>query len=236
MARSDRYIMPNKRIEEYAMGLLGEYEAKYRCKVNYPVQIADILDCLFDFVVEVDDLQSTIGRDVLAALFIYKGERRIVVDTSIDAEVNASMRGRYNFSLAHEAGHWIIHAPKLLAMENTPDLVVAPGEPAIICRSSDKDENERQADRFAGYVLMPRELVRKAWIAEFGEDSPPVNVYEELEDLKQKFYTLRNDNKVFCEIARKFAKLFQVSAEAMQIRLSELGYIKLEEDHQGYLF
>lgn len=233
----ERHRMPNKLIEELAYGVTSQYLQKYPYRAHsVPVSPEKIMDCLWDFYVETEDLQSEYGTGTHGALFIYDGERRVAIDKSIDPKVNPRMLGRYNFSVAHEAGHWVIHAPDMLADENAPLLLGEKGKPTILCRSSNRDERERQADRFAGYLLMPRDLVYEAWRAKYGDNSKAPNVFEELQELRERFHLPPDSRKVFCQIAHDFAATFAVSPEAMQIRLSELGLIKLEEDNQMDLF
>lgn len=235
MARryDERNRMRNSRIEQYADEMIAKYLHKYKGSLKVPVPVVEMLDCVWDFYVETDDLQKEYGEGTHGALFINDGERRIAIDKTIDPEAFPQMRGRYNFSVAHEAGHWVIHAPELLAAETTPDFLPERGKPTILCRSSHRDERERQADRFAGYLTMPRDLIRDKWYEKYGENSKAVNVFDELEELRGR---LGDARKVFCRIAHDFASVFAVSPEAMQIRLSELGFIKLEEDNQMELF
>lgn len=239
MARryDERHRMPNKLIEEYADGMIAQFRQKYPdTPVTAPVPVVKKMDCLWDFYVEPEDLQKEYGQGTHGALFIYDGERRIAIDKSLDPEVVPQMLGRYNYSVAHEAGHWVIHAPDMLADENAPLLLGEKGKPTILCRSSNRDERERQADRFAGYLLMPRDLVYEAWRAKYGDNSKAPNVFEELQELRERFHLPPDSRKVSCQIAHDFAATFAVSPEAMQIRLSELGLIKLEEDNQMDLF
>lgn len=229
----ERHRMPNKLIEEYADGMIAQFRRKYPDKpITVPVPVVKMMDCLWDFYVETEDLQKEYGQGTHGALYIFDGERKVAIDKSLDPEAFPQMLGRYNYSVGHEAGHWIIHAPDMLADEAAPLLLGERGTPTILCRSSNRDERERQADRFAGYLLMPRDLVREAWYAEYGENSKAVNVFDELREQRERFHLPPDSKKVFCRIARDFASVFAVSPEAMQIRLSELGFIRLEEDNQ----
>ena len=228
--------MPNEEIEDAAVGFLCRYKNKYPGELELPICVPDILDCLDDFYVEIDDLQDKYGADILGALFLDDDERRIVVDSSLDPETNPKMLGRYNFTVAHEAGHWVLHAPLLLAERKQPLLFDDSYSPLILCRSSresSKPERERQADYFAGAVLMPKECVESQWRSIMGEVSPGVNVADEI---CPQQWTQENWPKynwmATCGIAKKFALAFSVSATAAQIRLSDLGYITLKRDNQ----
>ena len=216
--------------------MIAQFRQKYpNTPVTVPVPVVKMMDCLWDLDGEADDLQKEYGPGTQGALVIYYGELWVAIGKSLDPETFPQMLGRYNYSVAHEAGHWVIHAPAMLADEAAPLLLGERGTPTILCRSSNRDERERQADRFAGYLLMPRDLVRETWYAKYGDNSKAVNVYEELREQRERFH-LPPDGKAFCQIAKDFAPIFAVSPEAMQIRLSELGFIKLEEDNQMELF
>jgi len=72
--------------------------------------------------------------------------------------VNASIEeheGRYTFTVAHEIGHHVLH--KDLYDAHISD------RSQILCREQKKKPLiERQADRFAAALMMPRELVRNS--------------------------------------------------------------------------
>ena len=232
----EQHRMPNRLIEEQAGEVFAQYVQTFRSRAHeVPVRIGSLLDSLWSFELEINDLQKKYGVGTHGALYIYGGERRIVIDKSLDPKVFPQMRGRYNYSLAHEAGHWVIHAPALLAAEEAPELFHKKSEPTILCRSSQRDERERQADRFAGFLLMPRDFVCERWYEKYGCNSRPQNVFKELQQLRERFHLPPDSRKVFCRIAYEFSDIFAVSPEAMQIRLSEMGLIQLEEDNQGYL-
>ena len=232
----EQHRMPNKLIEEKADEVFAEYCRTFPSRARtIPINIESLLDSLWSFEVEVTDLQAQYGPGTHGALFIHGGERRIAIDKSIDPSVNPKMQGRFNYSLAHEAGHWVLHSPDLLHAENVPKLFNEKGKPSILCRTSQRDERERQADRFAGFLLMPHDSICRKWYERYGDNARPQNVFEELNSLRDRFHLPPDDRKVFCQIARDFAPSFGVSPEAMQIRLSEMGLIHLEKEEQEYL-
>lgn len=231
----ENHRMRNSLIRDFADGVIAQYRQKYpNEKWGYPVPVEAISDCLWDFAIDFDDLHGKYGPDTDGALFFFH-KRLIVADNSLNPEVFPNKIGRYVFTVAHEIGHWVLHAPDMLANAEAPVLFGEQTQPDILCRSSKRDEKERQADRFAGYLLMPRDLILQVWNARHGENSPPLDVHKELEEQRERFHLAPDDRKVFCEEAKTMAALFSVSAQAMQIQLSEMGLIKLEEDFQGYL-
>lgn len=104
--------------------------------------------------------------------------------------------GRMNFTFAHELGHWFLH--QNLVQEKLPGFE----DEILICRDTNikTDNRERQADIFATYLLMPERFVTE----QLRSFATPLNDY----DLK------------------RIANIFQVSKQAMEIRLvDELKFL-----------
>lgn len=112
--------------------------------------------------------------------------------------------GRRNFTIAHELGHWFLH--KDLAQEN---LFGMKGN-VLICRGINNkiDNKERQANIFASHLLMPEKFL-KTQLSSF---TTPLNEYD----------------------LRELAKIFQVSKQAMKIRL--VDELKLLHYVQGLYY
>ena len=75
--------------------------------------------------------------------------------------INASVaehEGRYNFTVAHEVGHHVLHKDLYMS--------VYAGQNGIMCRDQAKKPMvERQADRFAAALLMPSSEISRATIS-----------------------------------------------------------------------
>ena len=82
---------------------------------------------------------------------------------------------------------------------------------------------ERQADYFAGYLLMPEETVRRKWAEVTGSNEPYV-AEDELDRLRGR-YGVTDDGQPTVEIAKRMARVFRVSGQSMQIRLVGLKLI-----------
>lgn len=164
--------------------------------------------------------------DVLGATWIQ--DKVVLVDQSLDPTDNPRKEGRYRFTLAHELGHWELHRHGFLAEAAQPSLFGDKPAPSIVCRtSSRKEPMEWQADMFAGYLLMPKDMVLAAWKARFGNFEPYI-AEKEIEGLSAK-WGLADDSQPTVDVARAMAKDFKVSGQATQIRLIGLGLIKTEE-------
>jgi IrrE N-terminal-like domain len=228
-------------IERDANALLAEFARARHTEIQAPTPIEDIVEKHLKLQVEFDDLHRLFGLqrgaepDIFGAIWLDTGE--IVIDESLDPEEDPSMEGRYRFTLAHEGGgHWRLHRPLVLANASAGSFVGRGRRPNIICRpSQSKERVEWQADFYASCLLMPRNLVMRAWQDHFGNRRPFVSDWERscwlspglLVDGKpvteRNAYLLADSD--FREIAREFAHRFQVSVQAMRIRLEKLGLL-----------
>jgi len=220
-------FIPTEHIEAAGLCLLAEYGRKYGEVVAPPVPVEEILEAHLGLGLEFDDLPGRIGvPDVLGATWIQ--DRRVLVDESLDPEENPAREGRYRFTVAHEVGHWELHRRFFVEDAAQPSLFEAAKKPSIVCRtSSRKEPMEWQADAFAGFLLMPKDMVLKAWEAHNGSLAPYIAAAE-MADLSAR-WGLAEDKRPTVDIARALAREFRVSGQAMQIRLIGLGLIRTEK-------
>jgi hypothetical protein len=228
-------------IERDANALLTEFARARHIEIKAPRPIEDIIEKHLKLRVEFDDLPRLLGvargteAEIFGAIWLETGE--IVIDESLDPEEHPSVEGRYRFTLAHEGGgHWRLHR-RLVRANGAADSFVGRGRrPNIICRpGQSKERVEWQADLYASCLLMPRELVMQARQDQFGNRRPFVCDWERSCWLSRgllvdgKPVTDKNAHLLadsdFREIAKKLAYRFQVSAQAMRIRLEKLGLL-----------
>lgn len=229
---SMRFIQPQEFEDEAAL-MLAEYGREHGVVTAPPIPIDDIIEEHLKIAIELRDLRAEYPEgDVLGA--IYFNKKLIVVDQSLVPEDFPSMRGRYRFTLAHELGHWRLHRHLYLRRKNQRSLVPdAENRPDHVLRSDQSDPKEVQANRFAACLLMPREMVKRAWHEWHGSMDP---IY--LDDLKarrQQILTaevLRRGGfkpgddaeniMLFEHACRPLAETFQVSPESMRYRLVDM--------------
>jgi len=231
-----RDFIPIQRIERAAYKVLADYGESYGRIAIPPIPVEEILECQLDLAMDFDDLAVRFGSDdVLGASFIDKGS--VVFDMSLDPEENPQREGRYRFTVAHEAGHWVLHVPQILAERKQPTLFdLGEPPPPIVCRSSQsKEPREWQADSFAGFLLMPEHMIREAW-QELGSDDGALNVHEEICELRGVYGLTDDELDPSCEAAKRMARYFNVSAQAMQIRLVGLKLLDTEPPQHGGIF
>ena len=233
---TDVPFLPDKTIEQETALLLAEFCAEQRAIVAPPIPIDDIIELHLKLTFEISDLQRLFHvADVHGAIWINDG--RLAVDQSLDPDQNPRKLGRYRFTLGHETGHWRLHRTHYLKNEAQRALFDKQSNaPAYICRSNQKPRVEWQADQFSAYLLMPREMVLKAWEQHRGSLDPVT-----LDDLRAReseivaAETSRRgrldrdreslDNAMLDWCGLPLAKLFEVSPEAMRIRLESLGLL-----------
>jgi Zn-dependent peptidase ImmA (M78 family) len=230
-------------IEKNAQALLAEYARARDISLEAPIPIDDIIEKHLKIGLEFDDMDRRFGvprssltpdPDILGA--IYFGDRRIVIDESLDPEDNPAMEGRYRYTAAHEVGHWRLHR-ELFCEPTQTSFLEADTPPSVICRSSQaKVRIEIQADLYAACVLMPRKLVMAAWDDAFPDRKPRVlkpatPIDHSFVEFNRETYVTparvetENDDQALDRLATPFAKKFLVSPIAMRIRLERLGML-----------
>ncbi|MBU1675925.1 ImmA/IrrE family metallo-endopeptidase [bacterium] len=228
MARKTDFIH-RETIEAGTLALLGDYSRKYGLTVGPPVPVEEILEAHLGLAYDFDDLPRLMGTpDVLGGTWFRS--REVKIDQSLDPTVFPSQLGRYRFTVAHEVGHWELHRHRYLSAEGQAAMFAGEDRP-VVCRSNDTSPLEWQADRFAGYLLMPKEMVFARWETMHGNREPYIAI-DEIEDLKAR-WGLADDDRPTVDVARQMAPVFEVSAQAMQIRLIELGLIRTKVPEPG---
>jgi len=220
-----------KDIEAATLCLLADYAKRFGVVERPPIPVEPILESHLDLQFSLDDLSKMLDiPDVLGATWIL--DRRVVIDQTLDPSEHPKKEGRYRFTVAHEIGHWELHRHAYLGEARQGGLFGQVAKPSIVCRArSKKDPLEWQADTFAGYLLMPKEMVFQAWREVQGGLDPYVAV-DEISDLSAR-WGLAEDETPTVSAARDLAQRFQVSGQAMQIRLVGLGLILTKTPEPG---
>ncbi len=144
--------------EQKARDVLAEFESSYGYDGALPVPVEEIADSLARLRVDVrENLGSIPGapQDAggLSGMLLCRPVMTIYVNAR---EVHRSP-GRARFTVAHELGHWYLHAAN------------AEGENfQRFCRDPDlraQGQQEGEANRFAASLLMPEELLGEHAVA-----------------------------------------------------------------------
>jgi Zn-dependent peptidase ImmA (M78 family) len=209
-------FLSDAKIDSAASELLGKYAKGSGGSLRGPIPIDDIIEKFLRVTLEVTDLRSKLGSDVLGAAYFEENIIR-VDETLLDQE------GRLSFTMGHEVGHWQLHRP-VYEMDKVSGSLFGPKPelPSFVCRSSAKPPAEIQADKFAARLLMPERLVREAFRAVRGEGAYLIA------GLRDR----RADSSVvapWAEVAKAVmdqGAFTNVSVEAMRYRLDGLGLVR----------
>lgn len=183
-----------------------------------PIRIERFVEKRFKVTPRYDELpDGVMGFTVFGP----DGVREIVVARSLDESTEVYAEGQVRSTIAHEAGHGLLHA-HLFAL-STPEKSLFgdysdPEKPKVLCRDVLEDRPsgrsydgrwwEFQANKAIGGLLMPKKLVHEAvrpYLSERGS----------LGSL-----TLAAKNRE--DAGRGLAKIFEVNPIVARIRLSDL--------------
>jgi hypothetical protein len=137
-------FIPQARIDERTGRLWGEN----KLAPNFDVEkLLDTLDLAL--------LWSSLPPGIMAEISPY--DRRVTVNEGMRVDFDRNT-GLYRFTVAHEIGHWFLHAEG--ARSDTGQLFESN---LVLCREEQKsDPAEVQANKFAAALLAPRDLLREA--------------------------------------------------------------------------
>ena len=207
-----RYLREDE-IDLAAATTLNSYERRFGEIIAPPVPVEEILECDLELDFGFEDLEHNFGTGTLGALWMR--DRRVKVDTSLDPTLYPASEGRYRFTIGHEIGHWQLHRHLFLADPNQASLLEETSEPSIVCRAgANKPPIEWQADAFSSRLLMPKTMLVRAWMDAKGSV---------LNRNSRRHQRRRGDPDRTA--VNEMARLFKVSAQAMQIRLTDLQII-----------
>jgi len=210
------------RIEAEAETLFAQWQQERGEVAGPPVPVDEMIELQLKLRYEIDDLRGRFRHaDVLGAIWFK--DRLIRVDRSLDPVEHPRMLGRYRFTLAHEIGHWQLHRSMFTPDPAQLGLTSEAEAPAFVCRSNDQAREEVQANAFAAFLLMPRDLVRRAWIQ--WRDADDVVCVLDLDVPTLSASATENQNVALQRFSKPIAERFHVSAEAMSYRLEALGLV-----------
>jgi len=181
-------------IEKEAKHFLATYFADRDTPHVLPIPIESIAEHYLGYDIEISDEGVFANPLVLGGIMF--DEKKIMVNAATE-----SHEGRYSFTLAHEVGHHVLHKAIFEAANND----------TMVCREdANKPIEERQADHFAGALLMPEDRMRQ--------------LYSDLKIPKRQY-----SGKAMKAVARRVMTaggFSNVSNQAMIVRLRQLGLTK----------
>lgn len=170
---------------------------------NYlPVNIEKIIDVRLRVdIVPIPNLEKLCNTDAL----ITSNWKSLYVDE--DLFNDERRENRLRFSLAHEIGHFVLHkgfytSLKISSFEDFYDLIEK-------ISSEQYGYLETQANKFGGYLLVARDLLRQKLDKEFEKARRKINLDSFDKSLLKSY------------IANPLSREFGISQESMEIILSE---------------
>lgn len=144
-------FIPAKRIEDKAMQLLMFYSNNNSWDISFPIPVDLIIESELGYSDCVEDLGN---EKVLGAI----DQVNKIIYTNENAQGKFDKyKGLYEYTLAHEVGHWNLHCEYQEVQLTINDVSVS-----LICRDGDNNFKELQANKYASALLMPEPIVRES--------------------------------------------------------------------------
>ena len=181
-------------IEKEAKHFLATFFAGRNTPHVLPIPIESIAEHYLGYDIEISD-EGIFANPLILGGIIFD-EKKIMINAATEAH-----EGRYSFTLAHEVAHHVLHKSIFETAYNAQ----------MVCREdANKPIEERQADHFAGALLMPEDSVRQ--------------LYRDLKIPNRNY-----SGKSMKAVARRImtaGEFSNVSNQAMIVRLRQLGLTK----------
>ena len=229
-----RDIQPISRIEQIARNIqINIWKNRNKIWPNgVPANPVDMLEpsVAFNRVGYDSDIYETLddysnGQNFKIAGLLDRANKKAYISNQFSQEIQ-------RFTLAHELGHALMHEGSGLHRDRALD-----GSPL----KGKKDKIEIEADKFAAFFLMPRNLIISRFNHQFGVEVFTLNETTMFAldpgnkmRLSSKNKNIRHISRLLAETEQyngqnfiSLSKQFRVSVEAMAIRLEELGLIKV---------
>ncbi len=211
------FFIHEKDIEFKSIKLIDRYEKKLGKNITPPIPVMEMVEFLgYDYDFRSDGIYEDL--DVLGGINI--DEKKIEINEHITTQ-----EGRMFFTFGHEIGHDQLHVPLLLAERAQMSLFShSKYELNILCRkgADNNDPIEWQANKFASYLLMPTEFVKRVFMK---IKSHPINV---MDAYKKDIFPVPADEyaKYIAEEVIENGHFENVSKMAMTNRLIGMGLIQ----------
>ena len=153
--------MTNSEIELKASKLLSDFYKHKKQEILTPIPVIDILEYLgYDIDFRNDGIYEDIS--ILGGVI----PKKKIVELN---EILTENEGRLNFTVAHEIGHIILHLS-----DSNQNVMYRDHKN---CKDDIEEKNKKrieiEADKFASYLLMPRNIIKNAFFKSYKK---PVNL------------------------------------------------------------
>jgi len=141
-------VSPQRTQEEIKNLALSTIEEYYKNDVPLPIDVEEIMELglkLKPYILPQLEAEFSNGGEA----FLTAGNRVVVIDESLYTQ--ESRRERLRFSLGHEIGHYILHKSLFEDIKDIDEYL----QRMESIKSSVYDRIEREANSFAGHLLVP---------------------------------------------------------------------------------
>jgi Zn-dependent peptidase ImmA (M78 family) len=197
MALRPEHFISDTVLEARADALLAAYGRKYGYVDRLPIPLDELVEYHLDLTFDCRVIPDSTAE--IPAALDYLG--RAIYINDLARPLFNQFPGLERYSIAHEVGHWELHVDH--AVLGQLSLFEREGTEPLLCRHQDRSRREVQAEKFAAYLLMPRDLVLQAVSGR----------------------TLTAWPQIY-ELAHEMG----VSITALRIRLSDLGLVFVHAD------
>lgn len=212
-----RFILTQD-IEAAAQDVLTSYQRKHGI-ISDRVPIDDIVERHLGISLEsFDDSHLPEGFQSQVLGYIDLKNNCIGIHESLFPEVSGH-EGRYNFTLGHEVGHFMLHKEEIAEAEGQLGCFEQEGD-----APRDLSPMEWQADCFSSYLMMPDALVRHYWQARTGSENPltPEQIARRFNAKVREKCSEEVRVRIFIQ---RIASKMGVSIPALMIRLKRMELI-----------
>ncbi len=136
-------------IEHRSFELLSKYSRDFNWEPAFPIPIEMIVEKQLKYSLDT----FAVDKNILGAI---DQVNKIIYTNENAMPYFKQYPGLFEFTIAHEVGHWDLHCHF-----NTNQLCIMDKTVSMICRANDKDFKEIQANKYAANILMPENLVRR---------------------------------------------------------------------------
>ena len=202
------YRYRNEALEAIARKVISQYDPCL-LQTPMPIPVELIMEKVCGLTLEFQHIRQngrvlgqTIFEDVMVPVYLRENGQgytlipvkagTVIIDANL---LNSRSDGRFRYTCAHELAHWVIHKEYYTRLGETAAMTEAAGSSEAV------NAVERQADRLASCLLMPKGAVKNAF---YNCCSPTA------------------DTTSTGDVTAVLAERFGVSRQAMRIRLTEL--------------
>lgn len=142
-------FIPDSTIEQKSFELLSKYSKNFNWHISFPIPIEMIIEKQLEYSLDTfSEDKNILGAIDQTNKIIYTNENAV--------SYFKLCPGSFEFTLAHEVGHWDLHCDY-----NSNQLRIMNKPVSLICRADDKDFKEIQANKYAAALLMPEYMVKE---------------------------------------------------------------------------